>query len=222
MSSRSSSADHRHIDLVAGNSRQAQTPTQPPDELPFRASPGTRIAAFDRSPGVSSNRNDEFARFYSAHKDNCLRAVVASIPNADSPADLVSEAFARAFQRWDSVRTHPAPQAWVLRTALNLHRDEWRRQARAKRLVSARNDVAEPVHPIELLDGSLVSALGALPERQRQTLVLRVLLGLSTNETAAELGIDPGTVPVHLRRALASLRSSTSIKEHTSHEHQQL
>lgn len=170
---------------------------------------------------MSSNRNREFAGFYSAHKDNCLRAVVASIPNEASPADLVAESFARAFERWDVVRDHPAPQAWVLRTALNLHRDEWRRSARALRLIPL---AAEPdaVNPVDLVDRSLIRAIESLPERQRQTLVLRVLLGLSTKETAAELGIDPGTVPVHLRRALASLRATTAIKEHTHHEHEQV
>lgn len=152
----------------------------------------------------------EFTAFYRASKDDCLRAVVASMPNAADPDDLVAEAFSRACDRWGSVREHPAPRAWVFRTALNLHRDEWRRRSRPLRLVT--DDGFERAS--SLLDPALVRALDQLADRQRQVLVLRVLLGLSTAQTAAEVGIDASTVPVHLRRALASLRTSPLIKEY--------
>jgi RNA polymerase sigma-70 factor (ECF subfamily) len=51
-----------------------------------------------------------------------------------------------------------------------------------------------------------MAALGDLPERQRQVVALRILLELTGDETAAELGISPSTVGVHLHRALAALR----------------
>lgn len=156
----------------------------------------------------------EFATFYAESGDDCLRAVCASIPNADSAEDLVAEAFARAYQHWSAVRVHPAPTAWVLRTALNLHRDEWRRRSRPRRALS----IVQHEPDTERLDPSLVDALDHLSDRQREVLVLRVLLGLSTRQTADEIGIEPSTVPVHLRRALAGLRTSPTIQEYL-HEH---
>ena len=38
-------------------------------------------------------------------------------------------------------------------------------------------------------------------------IILRVFFGLDTQATAQELGIAPGTVGVHLHRALAALRA---------------
>ena len=53
----------------------------------------------------------------------------------------------------------------------------------------------------------LFDALQTLPPMQRRTVVLRHWLGLSIEETAAELGISTGTVKSpHASRAVAALR----------------
>jgi DNA-directed RNA polymerase specialized sigma24 family protein len=44
--------------------------------------------------------------------------------------ELVAEAFARAWASWEKVGGHPAPQAWVVRTALNVRISRWRRHRR--------------------------------------------------------------------------------------------
>jgi DNA-directed RNA polymerase specialized sigma24 family protein len=68
--------------------------------------------------GVGTKQPD-FAEFYRGAADECLRAVLVSIGNQDTAQELVDEAFARAWASWHTVRTHPAPKAWVVRTALN-------------------------------------------------------------------------------------------------------
>jgi RNA polymerase sigma-70 factor (ECF subfamily) len=50
--------------------------------------------------------------------------------------------------------------------------------------------------------------LGVLPERQREILVLRVVLGLSADETAEVVGSTPGAVRVAQHRALTRLRKA--------------
>jgi RNA polymerase sigma-70 factor (ECF subfamily) len=50
-------------------------------------------------------------------------------------------------------------------------------------------------------------ALGKLPKRQREVVVLRVFLDLDTRATAAALGVAPGTVQAHLHRATKALRA---------------
>ena len=54
---------------------------------------------------------------------------------------------------------------------------------------------------------ALVAAIRALPARQREVIVLRVFFDLGTEATASLLGISPGTVGVHLHRALGTLRT---------------
>ena len=56
--------------------------------------------------------SDGFTRFYETTRDDCLRAVFASVGDRQAAEDLVAEAFARAWARWRTVSRHPAPQAW--------------------------------------------------------------------------------------------------------------
>ena len=53
---------------------------------------------------------------------------------------------------------------------------------------------------------ALADALRRLPKRQREAIALRYLSDLSEADTAAALGIAPGSVKVHVHRGLASLR----------------
>jgi hypothetical protein len=59
-----------------------------------------------------------------------LRTVLASVGDLDRAKDLVDEAFARAWASWRKVHRHPAPRAWVVRTALNVGVSAWRRRRR--------------------------------------------------------------------------------------------
>jgi RNA polymerase sigma-70 factor (ECF subfamily) len=118
--------------------------------------------------------------------------------------DLVAEGFARAWASWSKVSKHPAPRAWVLRTALNLRVSWWRRRNREIPLVGA--ECASPPASTEGLDPSLMAALNRLSARQREVIVLRILLDLDTHSTAAVLRIAPGTVTAHLARAADALQ----------------
>jgi len=148
--------------------------------------------------------NTEFERFYRSAKDPCFRALLATVPSADEADDLLAEAFTRALSKWDEVCVHPCPEAWVVRTALNLHRDRWRRSNRQRRRLAG-GDAAAFTSPV---DTELLDAVRALPERQREVVALRVLLDLSAEQTAGVLDIEVGTVGTHLRRALATLRAN--------------
>lgn len=148
----------------------------------------------------------EFEAFYADSKDRVLRAVVASTGDVHDAEECTAEAFVRAYSRWAEVRGRAAPAAWVVRTAVNLHIDRHRHHQRTLRLLpslSQQDRVSDVPLPIE---PRLLEALRALPERQRQVVALRVLLGLSGEQTALELGITAGSVGTHLHRALAALR----------------
>jgi DNA-directed RNA polymerase specialized sigma24 family protein len=86
---------------------------------------------------------------------------------------------------------------------LNLARSSWRRRKRTRL-----GDVPEGWYVRdEPIDPTLINAVLGLPERQRQVIGLRILLDLSTDQTAQILRIAPGTVTAHLHRALTALRS---------------
>jgi RNA polymerase sigma factor (sigma-70 family) len=157
---------------------------------------------------VRTQRPD-FAEFYRETKDECLLAVLVSVGDRDTAQDLVAEAFARAWASWPTVSRHPAPAAWVVRTALNAGVSRWRRRRRELAvpdlaLVADRPGAGEASGGS--VDPRIMAALLRLPARQRQVVALRLFLDLDTERAARVLGIAPGTVQAHLGRAMASLR----------------
>jgi RNA polymerase sigma-70 factor (ECF subfamily) len=158
--------------------------------------------------GVERKQVD-FTEFYESTRDDCLRIVLVAVGDQALAEDLVAEAFARAWTAWRTVRRHPAPRAWVVRTALNAHVSWWRRRRREMPLEG--HDLPVPADPSSALDTAVVAALRRLPVRQRQVIALRLLLDLDTETTAQMLGISPGTVGAHLHRAIATLRSDIAV-----------
>ncbi|MCA1656027.1 MAG: sigma-70 family RNA polymerase sigma factor, partial [Pseudonocardiaceae bacterium] len=55
--------------------------------------------------------------------------------------------------------------------------------------------------------------LDVLPDKQRDIVLLRVVVGLSAEETAEAIGSTPGAVRVAQHRALARLRKTLSAEE---------
>jgi RNA polymerase sigma-70 factor (sigma-E family) len=147
----------------------------------------------------------EFAEFFAASWDPCLRAVAASTGSMTLAEEQTAEAFARAWASWHKVSRHPAPRAWIVRTALNAGASWWRRRGKETALTS--NDIAAEESQTTGLDSTLLTALRRLPDRQREVIVLRVFLDLDIDTTARQLGIAPGTVRAHLSRAMAALRN---------------
>lgn len=151
----------------------------------------------------------DFAEFYRKAKDECLLTVLVSVGDRDTAQDLVAEAFARAWASWRTVGRHPAPTAWVVRTALNLSISRWRRRRRELSVADPARIADQPAADPAAggpVDPTVMTALLRLPERQRQVVALRLFLDLDTAGTAKVLGIAPGTVQAHLGRALAALR----------------
>jgi RNA polymerase sigma-70 factor (sigma-E family) len=155
-----------------------------------------------------SNERAEFTEFFHASWQPCLRAVVAVVGSQQLAEDQVAEAFARAWASWRKVSRHPAPRAWVVRTALNTRASWWRR--RNRELPLAGHDL--PAAPAgDGVDVALLTALWRLPARQREVIALRIFLDLDTGTIAQQLGIEGGTVRMHLSRGVAALRRELTL-----------
>lgn len=152
----------------------------------------------------------DFADFYASARDDCLRAVFASVGDRQEAEDLAAEAFAKAWARWATVRRHPAPRAWVVRTALNARISRWRRRQREIVVPDAAPDGSSDGYLDGVVDRHLMTKVLRLPDRQRQVVALRLFLDLDTAQTADVLGIAAGTVTAHLARAIATLRQDLS------------
>lgn len=151
----------------------------------------------------------DFAQFYAASWGPCYQAVLVTEGDPATAEELLAEAFARALASWRSLQGHPAPRAWVVRTAVNAGVSSWRKRRREVAL-SARPVEAAP-EPGGAPNEALLGAIMRLPRREREVIALRFFLDLDTESTASQLGIAPGTVRAHLARAMAALRQQQDL-----------
>jgi RNA polymerase sigma factor (sigma-70 family) len=163
--------------------------------------------------GVSQDKSG-FADFFADSWEPCLTVVAASTGNMALAEDQVAEAFARAWASWAKVSRHPAPRAWVVRTALNTGASWWHRRGRETPL--ADHDIVASRGQGNGLDAVVLTALRHLPARQREVIVLRVFLDLDIGTTARQLGIAPGTVSAHQARAMTALRHELAAARTTT------
>jgi DNA-directed RNA polymerase specialized sigma24 family protein len=141
-------------------------------QLGNRAAPGMRVSHIRSKPfryrprcrGVSHEEPD-FASFYAQSRDDCLRTVLASVGDLDTAQDLIAEAFARAWASWRKVSRHPAPRAWVVRTALNAGVSSWRKRRRDQPLLGEDRVAADADGLAVPMGRELLAALQRLPER---------------------------------------------------------
>lgn len=144
--------------------------------------------------------DESFEAWYRKEHPALLAALTVATGNVDVAQDLVSEAFARALERWDRVSKMASPGGWVRQVAVNLLRRTYRRAALERRLLGRQWQATEET-PIDSIDPDLWRAVIELPPRQRAVLALRSVLDLSQAETARLLGIRPGTVSATLVEA---------------------
>jgi RNA polymerase sigma-70 factor, ECF subfamily len=139
--------------------------------------------------------------------DNVFGYVVSIVHDEHDAEDLTSEVFARLPRALGLYRPGATPfAAWLLRVARNVALDHLRRQ---RAVPSAHIQPAgEPPGPQEheRLAG-LRTALAALPDDQREVVVLRLVAGLSPGEVAARLDRSVDAVHALQHRARRRLRT---------------
>lgn len=147
----------------------------------------------------------DFDEFYLGTVRRVTAQIVALLGDASSEAeDAVQEAYARAWQRWDTVSKADDPAAWVRVVAYRIKVSAWRsavRRVAAHRRHGPPGDV--PEHSPDSV--ALVAALRQIPEKQRRAIVLYHIVGLTVEQVAAEVGAPTGTVKARLSRGRAAL-----------------
>ena len=155
-----------------------------------------------------SRSEEEFRAFVISRAASLHRTAYLLCGDWHLADDLVQEALAKAFRHWKRVQRADSPDAYVRRILINESNRRWR----ARRDLVLRAEEAEPdgvtSDPAdEVVDrAELLEALQSLPPRQRATIVLRYLDGLSERETAVVLECSEGTVKSQTSRALTRLK----------------
>ena len=122
--------------------------------------------------------------------------------------DVVQEAFARLQRAWPGLRDPERAAAYVRTTAFNLARSQGRRRSVVERLRWRRADEQSSAEDgVVLRDDqrAVLAAVGRLPGRQKECVLLRFYGELTEAAIAETLGISQSSVKVHLRRGMAAL-----------------
>jgi RNA polymerase sigma-70 factor (sigma-E family) len=135
--------------------------------------------------------------------------------------DLVQDAYARAFLRWDKIRADD-PWAYVRRCVVNGYTDWWRRRPWREQPYADLSPLPGRVTPDPASRAAdrdaLTLALAQLTRRERAVVVLRFYADLSEAQIGVALGMPPGTVKSTSLRAMRKLRTSAHLQPESLEE----
>ncbi len=145
------------------------------------------------------------ADLYRDHRMRLVRLAILLVDDPLTAEDVVQEAFAGLHRHWAGLRDEAAAVAYLRTAVVNGSRSVLRRRRTAREYVPPHQVNARSAESLAMLSAehqAVVDALGTLPPRQREVLVLRYYGGMSEAEIAEATGISRGTVKSTASRAL--------------------
>jgi RNA polymerase sigma-70 factor (sigma-E family) len=168
---------------------------------------------------VRPGRDEALSRLFEAHYPDTARLAFYLTGSWAVGEDLAQEAFVRLWRRWGGLRDHHAALSYLRTTVVNLSRSALRRRLLELRHQRSVGEEGYDTDPVARLD--VAQALAALPAGKRACVVLRHLVDLSVEETAAILGISPGSVKSQTHKGLRLLEAALSDREDRTGRHAQ-
>ncbi len=170
----------------------------PPPAAPSPLEPSDGALAMLVQRGDQDAMGALYVRFYSV-----VHGVLLAHADRDDVADLAHDVFVQAMSRIDTLRDPAAFGAWIAQIARNAAR---MRRRHSRRFVPIDDQlIATPTVDPTAAD-EIMAAVRALPVAYRETLILRLVEGLSGVEIATRLGMTHGSVRVNLSKGMAMLR----------------
>jgi len=159
-------------------------------------------------------REAEFERLYAEHAQRLFGFLVYRTGDRALAEDLVADTFETAYRarsRFDGRRA--SVRTWLYAIALNLLRDQARRQSAQARAYEREAAVVGSDAPDVALErvverDRIMRSLAGLSEQERECVALRFGADLSLREIAAALGEPLTTVEGRLYRSLRKLRDA--------------
>ena len=160
---------------------------------------------------VLKGDRDAFGKLYSLYAPMVHGILLSRVP-ATEVDDLVQEVFLQALKKLGSLRDANAFGGWLAMITRNRAMDFHRRQRPSEELTedlgaSTREDERKS-QAVEAL-----KIIRSLPEAYRETLVLRLVEGMTGPEIAARTGLTPDSVRVNLSRGMKMLRERLGKEE---------
>jgi RNA polymerase sigma-70 factor, ECF subfamily len=184
--------------LLMSPQPKATTETTP-EETPLEVVLVRAVLAGDR---------DGFGRLYDLYAPMVHGILLARVPRGEVD-DLVQDIFLHAFRKLHTLRDFAAFGPWIAMITRNRAMDFYRR---AKTTVEVSDDLRSTDTSITKAQ-EILDLICELPEAYRETLVLRLVQGMTGPEIAERTGLTPASVRVNLHRGMKQLRQKLGYTE---------
>lgn len=160
---------------------------------------------------MSRNNEIEFTLWLRENQKAFLKAAKVICFDTQNAEDVLQEALADVYRRWNKIRDHENPEAYLMRVMVSKHADMRRKWLRRQQEKETSWDLAENIRDLvdqtdDVTQRLLVqAALKTLSAAQRAVLVLIYEHGMVIREVAEVLQIPAGTAASHLARGKAAV-----------------
>jgi RNA polymerase sigma-70 factor (sigma-E family) len=160
--------------------------------------------------GADSDATACVTALYAAHAVGLIRLAIVMLGDRGAAEDVVQDAFLGLYRHWDRLADPGNGLTYVRSAVLNRCRNALRQRGQRDRHERqgpgpTASESAEAVALVGEEHQQVLAAIRALPDRQREALVLRFYLDLSEEEIARAMGVSRGTVKSATSRAVAAL-----------------
>ncbi|MBC8377613.1 MAG: RNA polymerase sigma factor [Planctomycetes bacterium] len=158
---------------------------------------------------AQSGRISTLEVLYAQHGPHILRYLQRFV-GPKHAEDVLQDTFVQALWHFERLCDVSVPRAWLFRVARNLAMNVLRKNKMATNI-----DLDGLIHSTSLEDSKLTTmrqAIKKLPEKHRETIMLRWYDQLSYEEIAQVLNISIGTVRSRLHYALGQLRTQMEVE----------
>lgn len=159
--------------------------------------------------GISTREHERgpFSKLYGQYARMVHGILLARVPRSEVD-DLAQEVFLHAWRMLPSLRDRNAAGGWLAMIARNQAIDYHRRTPKTSEL-NPESLRQSPVPPEAM---EVLETIRSLPEAYRETLILRLVEGMTGPEIAAQTGLTPDSVRVNLHRGMKMLRDKLEGK----------
>lgn len=161
-----------------------------------------------------------FGQLYQRYARMVHGVLLARVPVGDVD-DLVQDVFIRALRRLSTLRETASFGGWLAAIARNVANDYHRRSVPEEPLT---DDASGEEIQCGTSGGdqdesaAILEAVMSLSETYRETLILRLVEGMTGPEIAARTGMTHGSVRVNLHRGMEQLRAKLNATSRTGQE----
>ena len=157
---------------------------------------------------VLDGDRESFGRLYALYAPLVHGILLARVPRAEVD-DLVQDIFLHAFKKLHTLRDGSSFGPWIAMIARNRAVDYYRRSRETLEIT----DDLRGTDKQESKAAEILELIRSLPEAYRETLVLRLVEGMTGPEIAARTGLTAASVRVNLHRGMKLLREKLGFTE---------